>query len=116
MDTNLCEASDEILVRVKKDRLVYIPNVFSPNEDGQNDIFYIFGGDGVERIDLFRIYDRWGEVVFSATNFDPNDEDFGWDGKLRGEPMNPAVFVYHATVTFIDGFVIEYTGDITLVR
>ncbi|MEO0775781.1 MAG: gliding motility-associated C-terminal domain-containing protein [Bacteroidota bacterium] len=116
VDTNQCEASDLIQVRVRKDRQVYIPNVFSPNEDGQNDIFYIFGGDDVQRIELFSIYDRWGEVVFTAENFDPNDPDFGWDGKLRGERMNPGVFVYHATVTFIDGFQIQYKGDVTLIR
>lgn len=116
VDTNGCVAQDDVQLRVKKDRLVYIPSGFSPNGDGANDLFVIQGGQGVEKINYFRIYDRWGEVVYRAANFDPNDPNFGWDGTLKGQKMNPAVFVYHAEVLFIDGHIQEYTGDVTLIR
>jgi gliding motility-associated-like protein len=113
-----CKAEDMILVRVKKERLVYIPNTFTPNNDGFNDIFWIQTGRGVASINNFRIFSRWGELVYEnltpqvgITYADPNN---GWDGKLNGEPMNPGVFVYVVEVTFIDGSVEIYKGDVTL--
>jgi len=76
----------------------------------------INGGLGVEIIKSFSIYNRWGEVVFEARNFLPNDPTFGWDGTFRGKILNSAVFVYSAEVEFVDGETIRYDGDITLVR
>jgi gliding motility-associated-like protein len=115
-----CKAEDMILVRVKKERLVYIPNAFSPNDDGFNDIFWIQTGRGVASINNFRIFSRWGELVYEHLNpekgitiADPNN---GWDGKLDGEPMNPGVFVYVVEITFIDGRVEIYKGDVTLAK
>ena len=111
-----CVASDDILVRVKKERLVYIPNTFSPNGDDVNDYFNIYVGTGVKVVKSFRVYTRWGEVMFSRSNFVPAFEQEGWDGKFRDEMMNPAVFVYMAEVEFIDGRVEVYQGDVTLTR
>ncbi len=116
IDTNGCSATDNLLVRVKKDRNVFIPNGFTPDDDGTNDFANIFTGTGVERINYFYIYDRWGETVYQSNNFEPNLPKGGWDGKLKGVTMNPAVFVYQAEVLFIDGHVELYTGDITLMR
>jgi large repetitive protein len=117
--TNLdgCTASDQILLRVRKDRDVFIPNVFSPNGDGFNDLFMIFAGEGkVKNIEAFKVFDRWGELVFEDYNFQPNDPAHSWDGMLRGELMNPAVFVYWAKVTFVDDETILFKGDVTLAR
>lgn len=115
---NGCEATDKITLRVRKSRGIYIPNVFTPlNGDGINDIFHIFSdGKSVRNINSFQVFDRWGELVFEDYNFLPDDPVHGWDGTLRGEPMNPAVFVYWAAVEFIDGEVIIFKGDVTLVR
>ncbi len=117
-DINGCTAEDDIILRVRKDRDIYIPNVFSPhNLDGVNDVFMIFAGlDKVERINTFQVFDRWGELVFEDFDFQPNDPAHSWNGKLRDEPMNPAVFVYWAEITFIDGATILFKGDVTLVR
>lgn len=116
IDTNGCESSDDILVEVDKNRRAFIPNAFSPNGDGRNDRFIIFGGTGVEEILTFRVYNRWGELVHSAENFAPGDESAGWDGRFRGELLNPGVFVYFVEVRFSDGIVFPYKGDVTLLR
>ncbi|MEM7103489.1 MAG: Ig-like domain-containing protein [Bacteroidota bacterium] len=115
-DQNGCTASDDIFIDVDKNRNVYIPNAFSPNDDGINDIFVIYAGKGVSNIRTFIIYDRWGEQVFLATNFNPGNTNFGWDGKLKGKSLNPAVFIFYAEVEFDDGVVIPYKGDLTLLR
>ena len=115
-DENGCSALDDINVIVEKERNIYIPNAFSPNEDGNNDEFMIFSILGVKEINSFQIYSRWGELVFSDSNFQPNDPTNSWDGTFNGEVLNPAVFVYFAQIEFLDGKVILYKGDVTLLR
>lgn len=115
-DTAGCFTFDEIEILVRKDRNIFIPNIFTPNGDGNNDEFFIQGGQAVSNINYLRIFDRWGEQVFWRQNFLPNDPAFGWDGMFRGEMMNPQVFVYVAEIEFEDGGVILYKGDVTLVR
>jgi gliding motility-associated-like protein len=111
-----CIASDDLRVLVRKDRPIYIPNVFSPNDDGRNDVFFIQAGDIVEEIRTLQVFDRWGESVYVADNFLPNDPTFGWDGTLRGKDMNPGVYVYYLEVVYIDGYSEVIKGDVTLVR
>ncbi|MEM9819478.1 MAG: gliding motility-associated C-terminal domain-containing protein [Bacteroidota bacterium] len=111
-----CVLADDVLVRVDKVREVYIPNAFSHNADGTNDYFYVFAGEGVRRVLRFKIFDRWGEVVFAAENVEPNTFKHGWDGTFKGQAMNPGVFVYFAEVEFIDNEVIFYEGDVTLLK
>ena len=116
-DANGCIATDALTVFVENTKSVFVPNVFSPNNDGINDILTIFAyGGQLKEINSFAIYDRWGNEVFHATHFQPNDFQVGWDGKYRGEPMDPAVFGWFAEVVFIDGTVSLFKGDITLVR
>lgn len=115
---NGCQSTDQIMLRVDKTREVFIPNAFSPhNNDGQNDRFMIFANnDKIRQVNTFQVYDRWGEQIFLAENFLPNDPTYGWDGKLDDEPLNPAVFVYWAEIEFIDGVKIIYKGDVTLMQ
>lgn len=115
-DLNGCSATDLVRVFVDKARYVYIPNVFSPNGDGANDEFYIFGGPDVLEIKRFAIFDRWGESVFEMKNFPPNDPHYGWTGTFRGMPMHSEVFVYFAEIEFKDGEVILFEGDVNLLR
>ncbi len=110
---------DAATVRVQVDftRDIYIPNVFSPNQDGVNDLFYIHGkGDIVEQIHALRVFDRWGNLVFIGENFIPNDSRFGWDGTFRGQTMNPAVFTWTADIEYINGVREVTGGDVTLIR
>jgi gliding motility-associated-like protein len=116
VDTNGCMAQAALFLESIADPEVYIPNVFSPNGDGINDRFTVFGNPDVDFIEEMQIFDRWGNQVFIATEFPPNEEYYGWDGTFRHEPMNPAVFVYWARVRFADGKTGSFKGDVTLVR
>ena len=114
-----CRADADLTVFVSKDRPVYIPNAFSPNGDGINDLFLIYAGASVQRVRSFVIFSRWGETVFEHFNFDPrtdNPNEIGWDGNLRGNVMDPAVFTFFAEIEFIDGSVELYEGDVHLVK
>jgi PKD-like domain/Proprotein convertase P-domain/CHU_C Type IX secretion signal domain len=115
VDSNGCIAQDEVLVRVDKPRNVYIPNIFKP-ETGQEPFFYIYGGSDVAEVESFIIFDRWGNQVFEMKNFMPNEPAKGWDGRFNGALLNPGVFVYQASIRFIDGENILFKGDLTLVR
>jgi len=95
---------------------VYIPNVFSPNGDSINDLIFINGGPGIERISSFSIFDRWGNEVYLANDFQPNDAAIAWDGKLDGDYLNPGVYAYRAIIIFKDGNSVVRYGDITLIR
>ncbi|MEM6397169.1 MAG: gliding motility-associated C-terminal domain-containing protein [Bacteroidota bacterium] len=117
LDLDGCSAEATILVLVDRTRPVYFPTAFSPNEDGDNDRFFPYARtDAVVEVKSFLIADRWGETVFSASNFRPNDPAFGWDGFHQGQLLNPAVFVYLAEIEFVDGTVEVFKGDVTLVR
>ncbi len=111
-----CFLIDSLLVTVDKKRNIYIPNAFSPNDDGLNDFFIIYGGIGVESIMEFKIFDRWGEMVFENYDFQPNDFAEGWDGIFKDENMDPALFVYYARVKFKDEEIIMYEGEINLIK
>jgi gliding motility-associated-like protein len=115
-DENGCLATDEMTIFVNRPYDIFIPNVFSPNNDGNNDIFMIFGGADVEKIHSFQVFNRWGEIVFEVFNFPPNDPTYGWDGNYRARKYNSAVLVYFAEVEFIDGEVVLFKGDVVLMR
>jgi len=114
-DSNGCKAQDRITVQVEKPRNIFIPNIFKP-ETGIDPLLYVFGGRDVEEIESFQIFDRWGDAIFEHRNFVPNDPSTGWDGSVKGSPVNPGVFVYYAVVRFIDGEVVLFKGDVTVLR
>jgi gliding motility-associated-like protein len=114
--TNGCTSSTSILVEVEKNRNIYVPNIITPNNDGYNDKFMVYGGLGVVKIHQLKIFDRWGEMVYGASDFMPNDSNYSWDGWFKDEIMSPTVFVYYMEVEFIDGQLIPYKGDITMMR
>lgn len=118
VDTAGCVAEDRVQVRVGKNRDIFIPNAFTPGSgNGNNEIFTLFANPKtVTNIKVGRVYNRWGELVHERFNFKPNDVSAGWDGKLKGEVMQPAVFVYYFEVEFFDGHVEKFDGDVTLVR
>ncbi len=116
IDENGCFAQDQLVIFVAKERFVYIPNAFSPNGNPDNQIFTIYGGKDVKQINEFKVFGRWGEALFEAKDFQPNDSSYGWDGRFKGKEMNPGVFVYFAEIEFIDGRVLIYKGDVTLMK
>lgn len=115
MDSSGCSASDSVQVRVDFEGRAFIPNAFSPNDDGINDVFYVFS-KCVSEVRLLRVFDRWGEKVFEASNTPPNDPLFGWDGKFKGKNASSDVYVYYIVVVLPDGTEREYKGDLTLLR
>jgi len=88
----------------------FIPNAFSPNGDGENDILYIHPEACIIQIQL-QIYDRWGELVFSTLN-----PEQGWDGKFNGSYENTGVFIYYLRGTLNSGKSFNKKGNITLLR
>jgi gliding motility-associated-like protein len=109
-DANGCKTSTEAVVDVnEKTKLYYIPNAFSPNGDGYNDVFYVYG-KAVSTLKII-VFDRWGEKVFES-----NDLNFGWNGVHKGVLMPPGVFVYYAEISFENGDKVEEKGSVTLLR
>ncbi|HZV43959.1 MAG TPA: gliding motility-associated C-terminal domain-containing protein, partial [Saprospiraceae bacterium] len=97
-------------------RIIFIPNVFSPNDDGNNDNFTIFGRFNLTMINKLNIYDRWGNQLFGGVGLTPGDEEHGWDGTFNEKPMQPGVYVYTAELLYEDGVTEVVIGNITLVR
>jgi len=110
-----CFASDEKLVTVQKRRNVYIPNSFSPNGDGLNDLFTVATGEDVANILSLKIFNRWGAQIYGIENMGP-DELIGWDGNFGGEKADVGIYVFVSEVLFKDGFKQIYRGDLTLFR
>lgn len=94
---------------------IFIPNVFSPNGDGVNDVFTVSFNEDADIISVEGdIFDRWGNHVYYS-----NQDPFTWDGSFNDKPMNPAVFVYRFTIVYSDGITTvtkKLTGDVTLVK
>ncbi len=110
-----CTLRKQVEVKVIKDRKIYIPNAFSPNFDGINDIFYI-QGKGYGQIRNFSIFNRWGALIFEHKDGWINTYSDGWDGRFKGATMNPQTFVYFADIEFLDGIIVRYQGDVLLLR
>lgn len=113
--TTLAPADSCIVPEIHRE--IFIPNVFSPNDDGINDFFFISSHpDAVTDIPIMRIYDRWGGLVFERIGLLPNVPTDGWDGKANEEDINPGVFVWVAEVIYADGKTETLYGDVTLLR
>jgi len=112
-DANGCQEVDSVSITVKDcdstRNTFYIPNSFSPNDDGENDLLLV-KGTGIKNIKLF-IYNRWGEKVFESM-----DISKGWDGSYKGKLLNTAVFAWYAEVEFVDNNRIYRKGNVTLIR
>jgi gliding motility-associated-like protein len=104
-----CKATDEVCVEVTKDYNVYIPNVFTPNYDGINDMFMVYG-TGIEEIEMI-IFDRWGEKLYTST-----EQLKGWDGVYKGEMSKNDAYVYLINFKTIDGKKHTRTGHVTLMK
>lgn len=116
-DPNGCSAKDLINIFVKELRSIQVPTAFTPGNDGVNDLLLVHGNSKlVDKINYFRIFDRWGELLFEVGDFEINSPSTGWDGNFKGKPMPPGVYVWYLEVSFIDGSVERYTGHTTLIR
>jgi gliding motility-associated-like protein len=107
---------DDVTIKlVCSSGVVFLPNTFTPNSDGANDIYYI-RGKGIKSVKSFRIYNRWGQQVFQRTNFNIEDPAYGWDGRVNGQPVNPDVFIYVAELVCDSNEDFTLKGNVMLVR
>lgn len=113
---NGCVAYDSLRIEVIKDRDFFVPNAFSPNGDGNNDLLDVYTSENVHAIRRFAIYDRWGECVFNKTAIPQRWRNFGWDGTFLGKRMPSGVYAYLVEIEFLDGVVQVFSGDVSLLR
>jgi subtilisin-like proprotein convertase family protein len=116
VDTNGCTANASVRLLVRRDRDWYVPNVFAPESGGTNAQLTFYGSRGMERVELFQIFDRWGALVFKVTDVAPGDQSAIWDGRYNGQLAPPGVFTWVATVLWVDGKRESYGGTVTVLR
>ncbi len=107
---NGCIDTAYVNIQAVKDFVFYVPNAFSPNGDGVNDVFNIISA-GNRKLNYFRIVNRYGQTVFSTTNFLQ-----GWDGKHNGKLAEQGTYFWMAEVLDITGKIKTKKGDLTLLR
>jgi gliding motility-associated-like protein len=111
-----CAARDKVNVTVTKSGgELFIPNAFSPNGDGVNDVFYPRSASSVKVVSL-KIFNRYGAVVFERSGFNTNDISAGWDGNSRGTKLLPGVFIYVIGITDAENKTQIIQGDVALIR
>lgn len=95
---------------------IFIPNAFSPNNDGVNDTFTVYAGSHVVNVRSMRIFDRWGNFIFERLDFAPNDIQLGWNGLRDNEILDMGVYIYFIELDFADGHTQIFRGDVAIVR
>ena len=116
IDNNGCSQTQIIRINAVKDIRVFIPSAFSPNDDGINDILVFNSNNLVSKVNYFKVFNRWGNLMFEATDFEPNNDSHGWDGRFNGEELNGGAYVYYTEFVFIDGTVQTKSGWVTLLK
>ncbi|MEL6863277.1 MAG: gliding motility-associated C-terminal domain-containing protein [Bacteroidota bacterium] len=111
-----CSVRAILEIQVVRAQKLSVPNVFSPNGDGLNDLLMVLGGADIQLIHRFQIFNRWGALLFDQSQFLPNDRDAAWDGISDGIEQAQGVYTYRLEVSYIDGYRKVYWGDITLLR
>jgi len=115
-DENGCIVTNSLSVYVTEKVYLYFPNIFSLAPGSENTEFMILGDRQVDQIDVFEIFDRWGNKVFRTTNFRPGEEGSGWDGMYNGTEAAAGVYIYRVTATLKNGKEKYFVGDVTLVK
>lgn len=111
-----CVDSANVTIKVLCDKSqLFVPNTFTPNGDGVNDIFMV-RGTGITTLQSFRVYNRWGQVMFERTNVSVNDKTNGWDGNFNGAQLPPDVYVWTVEAFCENGDLLKLKGDVTIIR
>jgi gliding motility-associated-like protein len=111
-----CDSVHVLHLVIKEVNPVFVPNVFTPNRDGINDRFTIYGDAFLVNIETLTIYDRWGNKLADYQDLPPNDPSYGWDGSHREKEMDPAVFIFTARVLLLSGKTLDLHGEVHLLR
>ena len=109
-----CSASGTILVNVFGP--LRIPNAFTPNGDGKNDVFYVLAGPPGAVIKEFAVYNRWGQRIFQVQDAPAGDPSFGWNGQQHGSPVPTGTYVYILSIQMPDGKQQAFSGTVELIR
>jgi gliding motility-associated-like protein len=111
-----CIATDKIVINmVCNNETVFLPNTFSPNGDGMNDAFYP-RGNGLYNIKSFKIFNRWGQIIYDKAGMSANSPKDGWNGKFNGIDQPTDVYVYIMEVQCVNNAIFPFKGNITLLR
>jgi gliding motility-associated-like protein len=105
-----CVATDKIKIQVYKGPEIYVPNAFTPNGDSRNDVLKALPV-GIRTFNYFRIYDRWGSLIFSTT-----DPSKGWDGRIKGTAQSTATYVWMAEGIDYLGKIVRRKGSVIIIR
>ena len=111
-----CEVISKIRVNISYEVDIYYPNVFSPNNDGNNDLFILYNNGFPEMADDLKIFDRSGELIYKSSTIEFNETKVGWDGTFNGQQCQPGVYVFILQYTLMNGRKQTISGSITLVR
>lgn len=115
-DENGCIYTAETQLLVRRTNHIYIPDAFSPNNDGTNDYFFPHGDQNLSLIKEMVIYDRWGNRLFEKKDLQPSQIDQGWDGTARGRSVLPGTYIYYIIVVFENGHEQKFYGELSLLR
>ena len=116
-NTSGCEYKANIAIDVFETLDIYIPNAFSPNDDGFNDLFYPQAVAGlVNQVVKFQVFDRWGALIWEAADFTIGGAENAWDGRKNGALMGTGIYAYVLEVQLFDQSIVQLTGDILLIR
>ncbi|WP_435356374.1 gliding motility-associated C-terminal domain-containing protein [Emticicia sp. SJ17W-69] len=113
---SVCSKSKFITIKVLQCSTVYAPEAFSPNNDQENDVFFVYGAKCVKQIKEMSIFNRWGENIFFGENFPPSNPKYGWDGTFQGQIVDTGIYTYRLFIELNDGKLIKNEGAITLLR
>ncbi|HMQ88616.1 MAG TPA: gliding motility-associated C-terminal domain-containing protein [Flavilitoribacter sp.] len=116
-----CMDSSSVIITVLRReeevrRKLYVPDAFSPDGNGINDRFEVFLGDPSAVIQSFRIFNRWGDLVFEGGSHSASNNDIFWDGKILGKYAGTSVYVWKIDVKYADGVIAHFKGGVTLIR
>ncbi|MEQ8703193.1 MAG: choice-of-anchor L domain-containing protein [Phaeodactylibacter sp.] len=117
VDVYGCSIEVSISITLDESIDIFIPTAFSPNGDQVNDQLNVYANaHQVAKVLTFRVFDRWGGLMFEARDFPPNSERLGWDGTFRGQPMDPGVYTYMAILELTTGTRKTIGGHALLMR
>jgi gliding motility-associated-like protein len=117
-DTNGCNYFGKVSINVTPvcQNKIYIPNTFSPNDDGKNDRFMVFSNDCTVNILTMKVFDRWGSLVFEANNIPTNDPEYAWDGSFLKKDAQSSIYTYYIEIEDFRKKMQIYKGDVMLIR
>jgi gliding motility-associated-like protein len=111
-----CTVTARIVVEVNNVERIYVPTAFSPNNDGINDVLRPYAGPEFVRGVSFRVFNRWGSLVYEASDFQLSASQMGWEGMYKGETAPAGVYGYHLVLERGNGITVERSGEVNLIR